>query len=317
MPEVYREAIEVTIQAAQAGKLLRTGWNLVVYTGQSQLASAAFASINAYLVGFVVYIDNAADLNNQVISSTLMIPHGVYWIEVSQDCSWIYGIVASAPTSVQLYSKQTDATTHGANTVAYSGPSQQVETAIASIQSQFLGAMYYDNTQKIWISVSSGYTMVPNTPYIVWVNQDVLWIFVTSDFTGIISAKELEYNSSRAAIPASDIPIGEDGLVHIWGRNDTDSAQQMGISWIIIDPDNLTVENYSDWDNWPYAGAGGEHEFIGGRFDMSKAGMYHISVNLLMNHDSPVVIDTYTGILCTILPAQAFANLAVSTFSRE
>ncbi len=302
---------------------LRTGWNLVVYKGTVQPASTAFASILSIVTGSILYIDNLADLNVNVLTDTPMVPYGVYWIETTQDIVWTYGAIASAPFNVQLYVKPhpTSPDTYFNNIVAYSGPVQLAEAALRSIAGVQIGTTYiWNSTIQDWVIIYSGTPMLEDTPYVVTVTQDVLWVFVTappSTFSGIISQKELEYNSSRADIPASDIPLGEDGLVHIWGRNDTDSAQQMGISWIIIDPDNVTVENYSTWESWPYTGANGDHEFIGGRFDMSKVGMYHISVNLLMNHDSPEVVDTYTGILCIITPTLAFANLAVSTFSRE
>ncbi|GAI35669.1 unnamed protein product [marine sediment metagenome] len=109
----------------------------------------------------------------------------------------------------------------------------------------------------------------------------------------------LESLLTNFAIGAS-VPIGTRGLVHIWGRNDMSSAQQMGISWVVKDPDGLVVEEYSDWEAWPYSGAGVEHEFIGGRFNLDKPGTYTINVGLLMNPDSPVYVDTYYGDLCVV-----------------
>lgn len=119
---------------------------------------------------------------------------------------------------------------------------------------------------------------------------------------GTITKKELEYNQSRAAIPASDIPKDKNGLVHIWGRNDTSSTQRMGMGWSVRDPDGVYRENYETWEAWPYTGAGSEHEFIGGRFPLDKAGTWIINLILMMNPDSPTIVDHYSGTLCTVVP---------------
>ena len=117
---------------------------------------------------------------------------------------------------------------------------------------------------------------------------------------GTISKMELEYDGARAAIPADDIPRAQRGLVHIWGRNNTLTTQRMGIQWIVRDPDGIVVEDYLTWEDWPYTGAGKEHEFIGGRFDMDKPGDWTIAIGLFMNPDSPVIVGSYEGILCTV-----------------
>lgn len=156
---------------------LKAGGNIVVYTGKAQTAAIAFASIMSYLT-IVYYWNNVTNDYELVITSTTMVPYGCYWVEVTQDCTWTYGAEATAPTSVQLYSKPADTTSHDANIVPYCGPSQSVENALASIGDYFLGAMYFDNTQKIWVGVTHGYMMVPNTPYVMYVNQDCVWTFV-------------------------------------------------------------------------------------------------------------------------------------------
>ena len=94
------------------------------------------------------------------------------------------------------------------------------------------------------------------------------------EYKGTITKKQLEYDGTYKNIPVSNVPFDERGLVHIWGRNDTDGAQQMGISWVVSDPNGATVEQYSDWEDWPFTGAGKEHQFIGGRFDLNKAGSW-------------------------------------------
>jgi hypothetical protein len=143
---------------------------------------------------------------------------------------------------------------------------------------------------------------------------------VTQPVSGVITRKELEYDSARATIPASNIPQGKRGLVHSWGRNDTGQAQQMGVYWLVRDPDGYPVEEHSEWEMWPYTGAGKEHEFIGGRFDLLKAGRYTISVQLFMKVDgqSPV-LDSYYGTLCDVkaaVPEPEFTGMKISNFVR-
>ncbi len=101
---------------------------------------------------------------------------------------------------------------------------------------------------------------------------------------------------------AASVPIGQRGLVHVWGRNDTSVPRHMGIRWIVRDPDGVLVEDYEDWAGWPMKielDPGDDHEFIGGRFDLNKEGTYTIVASLLMNPDSPIVVDSYEGDLCT------------------
>ena len=101
----------------------------------------------------------------------------------------------------------------------------------------------------------------------------------------------------------ASVPIGQSGLVHIWGYNDMNVPRHMGIHWVVKDPEGVVVEDYEDWAS--FLGIKIEldpddtHEFIGGRFDLDKEGTYTITVNLLMNPDSPVVVDSYEGDLCT------------------
>jgi hypothetical protein len=138
---------------------------------------------------------------------------------------------------------------------------------------------------------------------------DAGWVFddektrvitVVAPLSGTITKKELEYNETRATIPASNVPKDKSGLVHIWGKNNTSEAQQMGIAWTLVDPDYITRESHSEWEAWPYTGAGGTHEFIGDRFNLDKAGTWRINVQLYMNPSSPQVVDSYEGDLCIV-----------------
>jgi hypothetical protein len=142
--------------------------------------------------------------------------------------------------------------------------------------------------------------------YVGWYQDDYEYVNIAlaEVYKGTITKKELEYDSARASIPASNIPQNKSGLVHIWGRNDMSTTQQMGIYWIVYDPDGITVEEYYTWEAWPYTSPGSEHEFIGGRFTLNKAGTYTINAGLLMNPDNPVYVDIYYGTLCSVIPTQ-------------
>ena len=116
-------------------------------------------------------------------------------------------------------------------------------------------------------------------------------------------ALEVIYPSTRPTTNflqsvASSVPIGQSGLVHVWGRNDMPTNQKLGTHWVVTDPDGVVVEDYSDWEAWS-TGPGDDHHFIGDRFDLDKEGTYTIAISLFMNPDSPVIVDSYKGDLCT------------------
>ena len=165
-------------------------------------------------------------------------------------------------------------------------------------------------SQNVTINAYSYYEGVDG--YLYFDDSKSKTVSVTEAVVGKISREELEYNSSRATIPASNIPKDKSGLVHIWGRNDTSTAQQMGIAWTLTDPDGVTRETYSTWEAWPYTGAGNEHEFIGGRFSLDKVGTWMINVQLYMNPSNPTIVDSYYGALCTV--AAAVPEPGVSEF---
>ncbi|KKN34650.1 hypothetical protein LCGC14_0791660 [marine sediment metagenome] len=98
----------------------------------------------------------------------------------------------------------------------------------------------------------------------------------------------------------ASVPLGTRGLVHVWGRNGMATTQRLGIGWTVTDPNGQIAEEYGTWEAWPYTGAGDEHEFIGDRFDIDKAGDWMIVIELRMNIDSPVVVDSYVGLLCRV-----------------
>ena len=108
---------------------------------------------------------------------------------------------------------------------------------------------------------------------------------------------------SNEALLISSVPIGQKGLVHIWGQNNTILSQALGISWVIEDPDGLLVELYPDNKDieWSTTGAGQDHEFLGGRFEFFKEGIYTIDAKLFMSPDNPAIVDSYNGALCTVV----------------
>lgn len=150
---------------------LKAGGNFVVYTGKAQSAADAFASIMSYLdpTKVVYYWNNITGLYEQVTTTHLMVPYGVYWIEVTRDCTWTYGPDATAPTSVQLYARW--------NYVPYLGPVQSVQDAFASIISYLVSYYYFNNTTKAWEYTP---TMVPRGVYAVKVSQSCVWTFVAA-----------------------------------------------------------------------------------------------------------------------------------------
>jgi hypothetical protein len=146
--------------------VLKAGGNYIVYTGKAQLASDAFASIMTYLEGVVYYWNNVTGLYEQVITTSLMVPYGCYWIEVTQDCTWTYGAEETTPTSVQLYGRW--------NYVPYLGPAQPVQDAFASIAAYLTLWYHFNNTTKSWEIPS---LMVPGGVYAVKVSQSCVWVF--------------------------------------------------------------------------------------------------------------------------------------------
>jgi len=105
----------------------------------------------------------------------------------------------------------------------------------------------------------------------------------------------------------ASVPFGQRGLVHVWGKNDMTTNQPMIISWVVKDPTGLTVESYGD--DAGTIGAGQDHEFIGGRFDINKAGNWTISIGLFMNRADPVLVASYEGILCVVTAEEYIGSI--------
>ncbi|GAI12316.1 unnamed protein product, partial [marine sediment metagenome] len=121
----------------------------------------------------------------------------------------------------------------------------------------------------------------------------------TEVLQGTITIMQLEYDGVRKDIPVSDVWVGNRGLVLIWGRNDTSLTRLMGIKWTVYDPDGQVADEYSAFEWPPGCPPGDEHGFIGNSFPLDKEGTYTIEVDLKMNPADPVVVDSYSGVLCT------------------
>ncbi len=114
----------------------------------------------------------------------------------------------------------------------------------------------------------------------------------------MIALEVISPSYNRLQAVASSVPIATRGLVHVWGRNDMATHQMVGMFWEVKDPDGNVVDRYGpDWEGMT---PGEADDFIGGRFDLNKEGTYTIKIELLMNPDSPVVVDSYEGDLCTV-----------------
>ncbi len=162
------------------------------------------------------------------------------------------------------------------------------------------------------------YSYYPVGPEWILDDQAQKDVALAEVFEGTISKKELEYDEARANIPAYDIPQGQRGLVHIWGRNDMTSNEKMGIWWQVKDPDGRIVEEYTRWEAL-WTGPGKAQEFIGGRFNFDKVGNYTIAAQLFMDLEAEAVVDDYYGNLCTVaaaVPEPEFRYFGMKEYTR-
>ena len=115
---------------------------------------------------------------------------------------------------------------------------------------------------------------------------------------------EIRSQSPFISTKISGIPAGVSGKIHVVGRNDMAIPMTMGCTWVVKDPQGITVETHTD--DWAGIGAtdvdpGDTHEFISsGEFDLNKAGTWTIAIGLFMNADAPVEVASYSGILCVV-----------------
>lgn len=103
----------------------------------------------------------------------------------------------------------------------------------------------------------------------------------------------------------SGVPSGVEGKIHVVGRNDMAIPMTMGCTWVVKDPQGVTVETHTDdWAGWPAptdVDPDDTHEFISkGSFNLNKAGPWTIAIGLFMNSDAPVEVASYIGVLCVV-----------------
>jgi len=131
---------------------------------------------------------------------------------------------------------------------------------------------------------------------------------VAPPVAGKLTRMELEYDETWDPIPVSNIPQGQRGIIHVWGRNDMASNQKMGIYWLVADPEGYVAQEYGPYWEMFWTGPGNEQGFLSSRFNLDKVGRYTIRLELLMNPDNPEIVDQYIGDLCTVAPAEEFAG---------
>lgn len=120
---------------------------------------------------------------------------------------------------------------------------------------------------------------------------------------GHIGLKELEYSgSSDGEVPVANVPLGVKAKLHVWGHNDMDTDQKLGIYWFVADPDASIVEEYEDWQGPGSTGPGETHEFISsGQFTFDKVGKYIVWIELYMgSEDNPERVALFNGDLATV-----------------
>jgi hypothetical protein len=133
---------------------------------------------------------------------------------------------------------------------------------------------------------------------------------------------DLEFDGHFHPVPVDNVEQGKSVLVHVWGKNLSDSSQKLGINWRVYDHQNVKVEDYTDWQTGS-TGVGNEHHFIGGRFNVDKVGSYgakgryYIYAELLVDQTNPTRIAYYSGTLCWTIPSEATPELEIRTTGGE
>ncbi|GAH58049.1 unnamed protein product [marine sediment metagenome] len=130
---------------------------------------------------------------------------------------------------------------------------------------------------------------------------------------GLSPSIEVPDTIAELLAAGASVPFGQSGLVHVWGKNDMTTNQVMIISWVVREPptaeypEGRVAESYGD--DAGTIGAGQDHEFIGGRFDINKAGNWTIAIGLFMNRADPVLVASYEGILCVVTAEEYIGSI--------
>lgn len=97
----------------------------------------------------------------------------------------------------------------------------------------------------------------------------------------------------------ASVLIGSSAIVHTQGRNDMSTSQILMFHWVVWDPDGLIALEDTDKTLFGVP-PGGTEDRMTPRFDLDKAGTWTALIELLMNPDSPIVVDSYEGVLCVV-----------------
>jgi hypothetical protein len=122
------------------------GWNIVCYRGPEQpLESALGNALNSVVALYRLRPDQQFEKwfagRPDISTITTLRPYDSLLILMGSDATWQQEISSTALTSVNL--------TPGWNTVCYTGPTQDIETATADISSQ-VGVIYALGANQVW-----------------------------------------------------------------------------------------------------------------------------------------------------------------------
>ena len=141
-----------------------------------------------------------------------------------------------------------------------------------------------------------------------WVDDDIAYANISlaaETRAASIVAKTISYDGINVSFPVDHILQGSSVQLRVSVRNDMTSAQRLGIAMMVVDPSGAVVYTYTDWEEWPYTGAGKTHEFVARpNFILGKVGEYRIRVDAYVYPEGTVSTDSYDGVLCTVIPQE-------------
>lgn len=123
---------------------------------------------------------------------------------------------------------------------------------------------------------------------------------IPAGLAGQITALQILIGSMVVSVPGQ-IQQGQSGNVVITGRNNIPLAQSMGMEWEIHDPDGILVERFSTGSPWIVINPNNSVSFTGAAHAFNKLGVYTITAKLYLNEAAPLLVDRYSGELCTVV----------------
>ncbi len=118
-----------------------------------------------------------------------------------------------------------------------------------------------------------------------YATHTVSWIAPPGTISGEITKTEIEVDSHQTSPPVSGVAVGDDFLLHVWGKNTSTESVKMGLRYVITSPTGATIERRID-EAWPYTGSGQTHKFVEGpagltgRFDVDEPGTWLLQLYL-------------------------------------